>query len=92
MVVEWLRSNEEALVSRVLNQCLNAATEVVAYMEKRRVKQREEQKEKEDFDINDVDKHQFESYRIRWARESKLGQHNSYKNLSTIEGKEIGEV
>lgn len=53
---------------------------------------KDEQKEKEDFDINDVDKHQFESYRIRWARESKLGQHNSYKNLSTIEGKEIGEV
>ena len=51
-----------------------------------------EQKEKSDFDIEDVNKHQFESYRIRWARESKLGQHNSYKNLSTIEGKEIGEV
>lgn len=54
---------------------------------------KEEQMAKDDFDINDVDKHQRESYRKRWMEEMKIGQmtnqpdlfRHSKANLETME-------
>tara|TARA_B110000014_G_C19996682_1_gene516434 strand:- start:89 stop:721 length:633 start_codon:yes stop_codon:yes gene_type:complete len=54
---------------------------------------KQEQMEKGDFDISDVDKHQKESYRQRWQEEMKVGQmtnqadlyRHSKANLETME-------
>ena len=54
---------------------------------------KQEQMNKDDFDINDVDKHQRESYRKRWEEEMKVGQmtnqadlyRHSKANLETME-------
>ena len=54
---------------------------------------KQEQMAKDDFDINDVDKHQRESYRKRWEEEMKVGQmtnqadlyRHSKANLETME-------
>ena len=54
---------------------------------------KQEQMEKDDFDISDVDKHQKESYRKRWEEEMKVGQmtnqadlfRHSKANLETME-------
>jgi len=56
-------------------------------------KLKQEQMNKDDFDINDVDKHQRESYRKRWEEEMKVGQmtnqadlfRHSKANLETME-------
>ena len=54
---------------------------------------KQEQMAKDDFDINDVDKHQRDSYRKRWQEEMKVGQmtnqadlfRHSKANLETME-------
>ncbi len=54
---------------------------------------KQEQMNKDDFDISDVDKHQKESYRKRWEEEMKVGQmtnqadlyRHSKANLETME-------
>ena len=54
---------------------------------------KQEQLDKEDFDINDVNKHQRDSYKKRWVEEMKVGQmtnqadlyRHSKANLETME-------
>ena len=54
---------------------------------------KQEQMEKGDFDISDVDKHQKDSYKKRWQEEMKVGQmtnqadlySHSKANLETME-------
>ena len=42
---------------------------------------KDEQLEKDDFDINDVNKHQAESYAKRWEEEMKVGQMSNQADL-----------
>ena len=56
--------------------------------------------DKEDFDINDVNKHQAESYAKRWEEEMKIGQltnqadlyRHSKANLETMKKDEVKEI